>query len=153
MAGPPPRASRLVVPHIRVRRDPKLFMQESPVLAETFRVNSSAGPSGPRRRRDCNTGKLWPLCMNRHSQWELDGQNTITDARDAICFTLLNMWCCTAALKSACKSSLVRRPSATASHTPTAGLAGLGSAAHLPPRGPRVVPSTGPPRRRCDLQP
>lgn len=66
--APPSRASRLAVPHIKIRRVPKLFMQESPVLAETFRVNSSAGPSGPRGRRDCNTGKQLPLCMNQHNQ-------------------------------------------------------------------------------------
>ena len=58
----------MAVPHIKIRRVPKRFMQESPVLEETFRVNSSAGPSGPRGRRDCNTGKQLPLCMNQHKQ-------------------------------------------------------------------------------------
>lgn len=63
-------------------------MQESLVLASTFRVSSIAWLGGPRRRRDCNTGKRWPLCMNMHHQLELVDEYTIRAARGAICFTL-----------------------------------------------------------------
>lgn len=140
---PPPRACRLVVPHIKIRRDPKLFMQESPVLASTFRVKSSAGPSGPGGLRYCNTGKEWPLCMNRYSQLELVDENTIRAAREVICFTLLrHVRCMRCTLQSALHMRVILADSIAHS---IPGLAALGSMLMLP-RSPARRPPAGTPK-------
>ena len=109
--------SRLVLPQIRIRRDPKLFMQEAPVLASRMQMRSNAGSPGPRLLPDCNTGR---------KPWKLRRPEGEYDHRCKICRVFHLLSTCAAAvrctlLRYSCKSSSPTAPSSAVSQSGLAG--------------------------------
>jgi hypothetical protein len=117
--------SRLVLPQIRIRRDPKLFMQEAPVLASRMEMRSNAASPGPRLLPDCNTGRS-------PRSYAVPDESTIIDARYVECFTLVDMCCC-----SALHSAAILMQVIVADSTFECSQAGLDGRPRLPlpPRG------------------
>ena len=115
--------SRLVLPQIKIRRDPKLLMQEAPVLASRMQRRSNAGSPGPRLLPDCNTGR---------KPWKLRRPEGEYDHRCKICRVFHLLSTCAAAvrctlLRYSCKSS---SPTAPSSAVSLAWMAGLGCLSH-----------------------